>query len=658
LDLEAVLVENASDVTPRAGSISLCLDDGPEDGYSVLFKADLFDALARNSQEGRCTVLRLVFSQEAGTLVRSDFLSYRLHGCEVVHAVRDFLEPLSTVAPILTEKAVGINTSDDFLQLVRSAIGAVIAQHNGEKEGLQTLYSRLDTEFEMRLSFPWVVQQPLAHRRVFWVQGRANIEASRQFYQAAKALGITLVVLDEPGHWLEDDCGRHAHFREAFIPTNIDADEGLTQRIVDAVKAYPHRVDGIVSISDVRLPFIARACEILGLPTSSSAAYTIAGDKGLTRRLESRDLDDESFVLKTTDELGRVLAARKDRPIQFPLIVKPCTGWNSDCVVKVHNEDELYAAVRRASARHASSPARSTGVVVEPYIDGPEVDADFIMLDGEVLFCDITDDFPCTGDLPDSQQPQKATFAANFMETLMDVTSALPEDEKDMMRESLRKTIARCGFQSGVFHCEARVRDSRAYYKPRSDNGILDLQVRESQGGSEEKPSCYLHEINARPPGYICCVAAMLAYGVDYYAIRLLLSLGPSENARVRALSQPFLGGKPQYTVGNTVLAPTRAGIMASDDALLEFLDANPALRKHVVAHQTLKLRGDVVQGPDSSELWWVGAVTVMSRTGRKECLEIAQQVREQFDYRLMDDNGVKEFAPVRPRYSFIFFST
>ncbi|EQB51752.1 hypothetical protein CGLO_08685 [Colletotrichum gloeosporioides Cg-14] len=578
------------------------------------------------------TFLRLLFSAEAGTIIRPDFLSYRLQGCEDAYHVTGFLTPLASVAATSPEQAINITTKEDFLSLLQSSVGGVIAHSTNPKDTLQALRARLDNEFTKRLSIPWTVPQRLTQKRVFWVQGRANIEASRQFYQAARALGITLVVLDESGHWLEDDAGPHSHYREAFLPVSIAADEGLTQRIVDAVRAYPHPVNGVVCISDVRLPLVARACEILGLSTSSSAAYLRAGNKGVSREIEAAASGEEDgFVLQTAEELEAALAEKR-KGLRYPLIVKPCTGWNSDCVVKVRDEGELRAAVKRASDRHAASAARSTSVVIEPYIDGPEIDANFIVLDGEVLFCDVTDDFPCSADIPGMD----GSKAANFMETLMDVPSALPDEERAMMRDSLAKSIARLGFESGVFHCEARVRGSRAYYAVDPDDGILDLRVREDV--SAEAPSCYLHEVNARPPGYINCVAALLAHGVDYYAIRLLLSLGPEEDARVRALSKPFLHGVPQYTLGISVLAPTKAGVMGSVDAVKEFLEANPDLERHVVHYQTVKEKGEVVQGPESSELWCIGYVIVASRKGRKECLRLDREIRERFTYKLMDD--------------------
>ncbi|KAL2133424.1 hypothetical protein VTI74DRAFT_2350 [Chaetomium olivicolor] len=628
LDFEAVLSEESV-----AESALIPLDDGDlNDSHKALLQRDLFDALTYNSDEARTTILRLLFPSVCGTPIRSDFLRYRLNGCELTRSVHGFLQPLQPIVAVsLITQTSPIPTREAFLSLLASSIGGIIAQSKSQPN-THALSDSLTSSLTYRLSIPWSVATPSPRRRIFWIQGRANIHASEQFYQAAHALGIALVVCDEPGHWMESSdvaVNPWAPYREAFVPMRIDADAGFAQRIVDAVRAYPGKVDGVVCISDVRLEGVARACEILGLPTEGSEAYKVAGDKGLARKLEEEE-GDESFVLENAGQLEAILMERGKR-LEYPLIVKPCTGWNSDCVVKVLNEGELRAAVKRASGRHANSAARNTRVVIEPYISGPEVDANFVILDGEVLFCDITDDFPCPGDLVTAEGK---TFAANFMETVMDVPTKLPEDEQRIVRESLYKSIVRCGFKSGVFHCEARVRGSRAVYRQQEDNGLLDLHEEAKLG----EATCYLHEVNARPPGYINCVAALLAYGVDYYAIRLLLALGEEGKEKIRALAQPFAGGEPQYTLGIAVLPPTKAGVMGSEDAVLEFLDANPDLAKHVVFHQTVKQRGELVQGPDSSELWCVGYVIVVSRTGRKECLELAQMVRERFDYQLMNE--------------------
>ncbi|KAJ8112843.1 hypothetical protein OPT61_g4884 [Boeremia exigua] len=579
------------------------------------------------------TIVRLLFSRTSGHAARSDYLVYRLNGTQHVTSVTSFSKPLANIVGVSPECYSSITTLSDLTNLLDHSIGGIIGSTPNETFTVQSWRQYLDDQLINRLSVQWIVRQPLTQYRVFWVQGRADIESSIQFYEAARALGITIVVLDQPGHWLEDDTGPHAHYREAFIPISVDGDEGLIQRVVDAVQFYPHKVDGIVTISDVRLPFVARACEILGLPISPSAAYFLAGDKGATRELENAAVNDkEGFILNAASELNPFLE-QGESTIQYPLIVKPCTGWNSDCVVKVHTRDELSAAVSRASARHANSPNCNTRVVVEPYIDGPEIDANFVLLDGEVLFCDISDDFPTAGD---HSRGSTSFLAANFMETLMDVPTNLPTGEQGLMKSSLMASIARLGFKSGIFHCEARVRNSSARYEQGPD-GILDLTI-SKYAQTRQRPSCYLHEINARSPGYINCVAAILAYGVDYYAIRLLLSLGSQENERVRILAQPFLGSKPQYILGVVVLAPTRAGIMASENAVEDYLVANPDIREHVVHHQTLRKKGEFVEGPDSNELLAVGYVIVASKNSRRQCLELAKQIWQTFNYKLESD--------------------
>ncbi|KAH7072066.1 hypothetical protein BKA63DRAFT_492714 [Paraphoma chrysanthemicola] len=593
--------------------------------------------LSSSDDEGKSQssrpIFRVIFGKVSGYAARSDFLEYRFQGAQEVRYATTLLKPSSAVSGVSPDQFSIGDSAKEFKDLLQKSVGVIVSHMITETQDVDRLRENLDKEILRRLSVPWILPEPTRRARVFWVQGRADIESSQQFYQAAQALGITVVVLDQAGHWLQDDHGPYSHLREAFIPVSVDGDDGLTLRIVEAVESYPHKVDGIVTISDVRLPFVARACEILGLPTSPSAAYFLAGDKGATRELEDRAADEkDGIVLEAAADLATVLA-KQGGSIQYPLIVKPCTGWNSDCVAKVCDQDELYAAVHRASSRHADSPNKSTKVVIEPYIDGPEVDANFIMLDGEVLFCDISDDFPSLGDHRDAEVN---SAAANFMETLMDVPTALPVDEQTVLRDGLTKSISRLGFRSGIFHCEARVRNSRAHYR-QDAGGIVDLHAPD-RGGSGQRPSCYLHEVNARSPGYINCVAALLAYGIDYYAVRLLLSLGDRESHRVRVLSQPFLGNKPQYTLGVVVLPPTRAGIMASTDAISDFLDANPALRTSVVHHQILRKKGEFVEGPESSELLAVGYIIVASRQGRKECLELAKRIRDSFDYRLEED--------------------
>lgn len=43
---------------------------------------------------------------------------------------------------------------------------------------------------------------------------------SQGSFNAAKALGMSIIVLDRPGHWLQDE--RYSHLRNEFLPIDMD----------------------------------------------------------------------------------------------------------------------------------------------------------------------------------------------------------------------------------------------------------------------------------------------------------------------------------------------------------------------------------------------------------------------------------------------------
>ena len=468
--------------------------------FSEPVAASIFlqNCLGTVANTSKCAIIRFVFSYEPGYLVRSDLFARRLECCAGIERVESFIPPLCAVPSTPFQDMSAGQLPEVLDRAIVALLLLNIEEHDVERQTL-----RLDTEFANRFSFPWLQTEPIPRQRLVWVQGRENIGVSRRAYEAAQALGVSIVMIDSPGHWLEADDGPHAYLREAFIPVDIEVNQGFTQRIVNAVQGYKHPVDGLMTISDVRLPGVAKACELLGLPTSPFTAFQNAGDKARTRMLE-RDAD-ESFTLSNAAELSSLLESERGQQLKFPLVVKPSLGWNSDCVSKVWSHEELVTAARRASERHAGAASPSLGVVVEPYIDGPEVDANLVLLDGKVVYFDVEDDFPTKGDATD------AGIDDNFQETQVVLPSNLPRDEIQLLRESLQQSIRHQGFSSGVFHCEARVRHSTVWYTDK--DGIYDMEKKKEQPTKEK--SVYLHEINARPPGYLESVAVMLTVSIS-----------------------------------------------------------------------------------------------------------------------------------------------
>ncbi|KAK3997950.1 hypothetical protein QBC44DRAFT_392344 [Cladorrhinum sp. PSN332] len=600
------------------------------DAWAQFLLAAVEDLSKNEANKPTSISLRFLFSKTSGQIIRNDLFERRFECCNLVTSARTFLSPLQHVPAthppktITSIPAFSPEKQDGASLLLASAIGGIRLH--------VTSFADLDAEQSNRLGgFPWLLspeETPLIPKRIAWVQGREDIDCIERALRAAAALGIQLVVLDEPGHWLQDPNSPWAHLREAFVEVDIAPDDEFPARVVAAVRGYPKPIDGIVTISDVRLAGVAAACKILGLSTESPTAYEIAADKGRTRLLETVGAK-ESFVLSSADELDAYLSSRPSPPC-FPLVVKPVIGWSSDCVTKVKDLNELQLAVRKASDRHATSPKPSTAVVVEPYVAGPEVDANFVMLDGEILFADINDDFPSPAD------SSSATHKANFQETQNVIPSALPAQELQAIQDQLRSSLLRQGFHSGIFHCEARVRNSSVRYAPVSPSGVLDLVPASVSADSQDGPQdieVYLHEINARPPGYLESVAVLLAHGIDYYALRMLLALGDATSLqRFRALSVPFLSG-PQFHLSVMIIQQTRRGIMKSRDAAREFLERHPDIKANVVDYYTRKKAGDILEGPDAASLWWIAFFSVISRTSRQDLLERVAFVEKEFDY-------------------------
>ncbi|KAF2420962.1 hypothetical protein EJ08DRAFT_665448 [Tothia fuscella] len=255
--------------------------------------------------------------------------------------------------------------------------------------------------------------------------------------------------------------------------------------------------------------------------------------------------------------------------------------------------------------------------MVEPYVDGPEVDANFALLDGEVVFYEIADDVPSLGDARDS------SVHDNFQETANLLPTALPRDEVEMVRRSILDSLKRMGFYNGTFHCKGRIRNSTMTYQRRNDvDGSWDLVSNHNYDPSRQQ-SFFLHEINARPAGYLESVATVLTCGVDYYALQMLFSLNDRE--RYRQLSQPFRKG-PQWHLALLLIPEDRAGVMETPDTPLDLMQRHADLAAAIVDHNTVIRGGDRCFGPKASQFNYLADFSVMSRACRDDCLTLAQK--------------------------------
>lgn len=548
--------------------------------------------------------LVVVVSQN-GFAACANLLQSRLTDHPCVRDAADFVMPGQRLA-----QSYSWTHKLDLLEVLEHSIGGLLVTSS---DGHSIAYAMDEVEYGLSNRFPmqWVLDDPPVKTRLALIEGRPSRTVGEWVFKAAKDLGIALIVLDREGHWLQDP--RHSHLREDFLAIDRTIDGGLPTRIVEALRSLGKPVDGVTTFSDHYLVTVAKVAELLNLPSSPPAAFERSRDKYQSRLLAA----DKSKVLRadTVPELHKAIS-NQPNALQYPLVVKPTGGYGSEGVAKVNNFDDLLrAATRIDTSRHGK------GILVEPYMDGPEIDANFVLLDEEILFFEMSDDFPCNAD------SQDAIASDHFLELSVALPTKLSAEEVDMARDFLHQYLIEMGFRSGVFHVEARIQNSRMRYQ--YVNGTLDLHDR-MEMRLMGKPSVFLLEVNARCPNMVCTYATAKTYGVNYYAMHLLLAM--KDNERLRALSQPYSNG-PQYNCEIAMVPVTKGGRFASEDPCQELEERCPALMANVSKSGCLFKRGDIVPDPSSGILTWIAFFLVFSRISREDVLEKAEHIRSQFRY-------------------------
>jgi ATP-grasp N-terminal domain/ATP-grasp domain len=568
----------------------------------------LVKALSASSSlpEGQSRAIKLVVPQSGGYIARSDIIPLRFQCCESVEFVDSFSEPQQyfpgsgSVVPFFQKLPEIFNLS---------AGGFFLRRRDHYELSIDSQLQSLDKELVNRLSFPWLVSEKRPSNTIAIVEGGYSHLHRENLHLAAKALGIDVVVIDKPGHWMQGPT--YESWRKAFIPTQLKPGDALPDIIVDALNRYGKPVDGLVTLWDQGMLGTAKAALRLGLPTNAPSTYEIATDKYKTSQFEGHPSSRVS-------NLEEALSAIESTDLEYPLIVKPCSGWLSEGVYKVQSDSDLATALNAINTdRHGKD------FVIEKYCDGPELDVNFILCDDELLFFEPSDEFPKSAD------KENNTPTSSFMEFGNVYPSTLPPQELDTLRNSLHASLKRLGLKNGMFHLEARIQDSRMEYG--MEDGVLDLVPHKNR--RELEPSTWLIEINTRPPGVGEVDMVSILYGIDYWAISLCTAIGDTE--RAKALSTPFVAG-PQCW-GEMVMIPIQiGGIFDSSDICQELMQRRPDLARHIEKSLCFWKRGDRLPDPSSGLNMWVAQYLVFSRESRKHVLALGEEIRRETRWTLL----------------------
>ena len=240
----------------------------------------------------------------------------------------------------------------------------------------------------------------------------------RAFDEAARGLGMDLVLASDRCHVLDDPWG----------------DRAVAMRFEDPLRALEDLRDrgvfeGIVAVGDRPAVAAARIAEVLGLRFSLPDAVTAAGNKMLAReKFRCAGLLTPEFLMDGP-------------PARYPCVLKPLGGSASRGVIRANDEREFFAARERIR--------KSIGdeILVEDFIPGREFALEGIVTRGRLqVFA-----------LFDKPDPLDGPF---FEETIY----VTPSREADRMQreifETAQRAVAALGLMDGPVHAEMRANDA------------------------------------------------------------------------------------------------------------------------------------------------------------------------------------------------------
>lgn len=200
--------------------------------------------------------------------------------------------------------------------------------------------------------------------------------------------------------------------------------------------AESYKPDGIMTLAtDMPMRGVAKTSDKLHLHSISYETAVKATDKyDMIKAFKEHDVPSPwFFVADSLDELKT-----HEKEFSFPCIIKPTDNAGSHGVAKVYSFQELID-----NYEYAHSCSRHGKVIVEEYLDGPEVSVEVMVVNGEVNILQITDKI--------------TTEAPHFVEMGHTQPSRLPNDVQAAIRNVTAGACKAIGIDKGPAHVEMKV---------------------------------------------------------------------------------------------------------------------------------------------------------------------------------------------------------
>jgi biotin carboxylase len=295
----------------------------------------------------------------------------------------------------------------------------------------------------------------------------------------AKEMGLYVVVSDRdpeaPGFAFADSC----LIADVYGPSETAAAAERYNRKI-------RKIDGVICVAADAPVTAATVTERLRLPGISVATAELASDKlAMKRRLAAAGVPVPWFAeVHTVQDLQRIAIERGRN-----LVIKPVDSRGSRGVQRIAQIEDLTKAFTLA---RSYSP--SERVMVEEYLDGPQVSTESVVIDGRCY----------TPGFSDRNYEYLDTYAPFFIENGGDLPSHLSQEAQDAVKDVVARAAAALGVTTGTVKGDIVVHDGKPY--------VIELAARLSGG-------------------FFCTREIPLNTGVDFIGCAIRIALGEAVSA-------------------------------------------------------------------------------------------------------------------------------
>ena len=200
--------------------------------------------------------------------------------------------------------------------------------------------------------------------------------------------------------------------------------------------AEDYQPDGIMTLAtDMPMRGVAKTSDKLHLHSINYETAVKATDKyDMIKAFKEHNVPSPWFFVVDTLEEFKVHEA----DVTFPCIIKPTDNAGSHGVAKVYSFQELLD-----NYEYAHTCSRHGKVIVEEYLDGPEVSVEVMVVNGKVNILQITDKI--------------TTEAPHFVEMGHTQPSRLPKPAQEAIRQVATAACLAIGIDKGPAHVEMKI---------------------------------------------------------------------------------------------------------------------------------------------------------------------------------------------------------